>query len=67
MADITITVPDGKLETFVAAIGRTEEGQDDAARIALITTWLEATARSLLWNHERSIAANAVSDPMPAE
>jgi len=65
MADITVEVPDGKLATFVESIGQTEDGQDDAARTALITTWLHDMARQHLWNYERSTAANAVSDPMP--
>ena len=65
MADITITVPDGKLAALVESVGKTEEGQDDAARIVIITTWLTDTTRSHLWNHERSTAANAIADPMP--
>ena len=65
MADITITVPDGKLETFVESIGKTEDGQDAAARSALVTTWLHDMARQHLWNYERSTAANAVPDPHP--
>ena len=65
MADITITVPDGKLASLVESVGKTEEGQDDAARIVIITTWLTDTTRSHLWNYERSEAANAIADPMP--
>jgi hypothetical protein len=65
MADITITVPDGKLASLVESVGKTEEGQDDAARIVIIETWLTENTRSHLWNYERSEAANAIADPMP--
>ena len=65
MADITIDVPDAKLETLVESIGRAEEGQDDAARIEAITGWVQDTVRQHLWNYERATAANAVEDPMP--
>ena len=51
MADITIDVPDAKLETLVESIGRAEEGQDDAARIEAITGWVQDTVRQHLWNY----------------
>jgi|TARA_Y100000310_G_scaffold343924_1_gene453961 hypothetical protein len=65
MADITIAIPDDKLATFIDSVGLTKEGQDDAARIVIITTWLKDTARNHLWNFERSAAADSISDPMP--
>jgi len=65
MPDLTVTIPDSKVTILLAAINEA----DAADPAAVITAWLTAQARTLIWSEERAVAstaaANTVPDPIP--
>lgn len=67
MPDLTIHIPDDKLEALAAAIGCPGDGRERAVIdcITEVTNWLTNVARDRLWSAERVVAAAAASDAVP--
>ena len=66
MANLTVTVPDDKMADLAAAVGSTD-ADTMAKQKPAATAWLVEHTRTVLWNHQKNEAANAVADPMPEQ
>ena len=66
MATINFDIPDDKVDVLLTATGLLVEEQTAAERVETMNAWAEEMVRQHLWDYERSEAARAVVDPMPA-
>jgi hypothetical protein len=61
MATFTSTMPDARVEAFVAYLGA--EAVTAEERLTVVTDWVQALVNTELWNMARQEAIAAVADP----
>ena len=63
MATLNVSIADGKLGDLMDSIGDVEASTDEE-RVTTANSWLTEIVRNQMWNHQRSVAATAVADPL---
>ena len=73
--DLTVTIPDDRVGDLAAALktgvppnvpwrGAVADPATDDADVDVIDAWLTGHVRSMLWDWDRQVAADATPDPL---